>query len=222
MAPLGTHHTVLSVSNNYDGPNKEEACNVSTIAEQLLYASGVGTDDYDLPPGVGLKVSAGQTIQLQLHLFNVSDSDLSGTSGTRVKLAAESEIQNIAEFVFAGTYQIAVPGDGVDHSATGRCSIADAGTVFTLWPHMHQVGTHMKIEHNGQTKLDTPYSFNEQKMYPISSFAVSPGDNIDVTCTWNNPQGNATKFFGDGSNDEMCFGGFYRYPATGGATFCTQ
>ncbi len=222
IAPLGTHHTVLSVAENDTGPNREEACGVNTIAEQLVYASGVGTDPYDLPEGVAMKLSAGQTLQLQLHLFNVSDQTLEGTSGISVKLKPASEVENIAEFVFAGTFQFAIPGDGTDHTASGRCTIADAGTIFTLWPHMHQVGKHMTISHNGEMKLDTPYDFNEQRMYPVAPFAVAPGDSIDVGCTWNNPQGNATKFFGDASNDEMCFGGFYRYPATGSAAFCTQ
>lgn len=222
VAPLGTHHTVLSVAEGYNGPNKEEFCGANTIAEQLIYASGVGTDQYELPEGVAIKVSAGQTLLLQLHLFNVSDTTLEGTSGTRVKLTTESEVDNVAEFLFAGTFQFAIPGNGLDHTAEGQCTIADAGTVFTLWPHMHQVGKHMVIDHNGETKLDTPYSFDEQKMYPVTPFAVAPGDTIGVTCTWNNPQGSGTKTFGDASQDEMCFGGFYRYPATGQQPFCVQ
>ena len=222
VAPLGTHHTVLSVSETYNGPNKEEACGVNTIAEQLVYASGVGTEPYALPEGVAMKLSAGQTLQLQLHLFNVSDQTLAGTSGIGVKVTPAEDVQNIAEFVFAGTFAFAIPGNGVDYTATGRCTIDNPGTIFTLWPHMHQVGTHMTISHNGDMKLDTPYDFNEQKMYPITPFEVAQGDSIDVGCTWNNPQGNATKFFGDASNDEMCFGGFYRYPATGSAAFCTD
>jgi len=57
-------------------------------------------------------------------------------------------------------------------------------------------------------------------MYPITPVSVTAGQKLNVSCTWNNPQGNGPKTFGDGSDDEMCFAGVYRYPATGADAFC--
>lgn len=221
VSPQGTHHTVLSVTDSYNGPDKEEACSAGTLADQLLFASGVGTNSYPLPDGVAVKVSAGQTVMLNLHLFNASDITITGTSGTRISTTTEAEVQNLAEFFFAGTYLINIPGNGVDTTATGRCTVNADSTIFTLWPHMHTVGKHMKVDLDGTMLLDENYSFEDQKMYPITPVPVTAGQKINVECTWNNPQGNATKTFGDGSNDEMCFAGVYRYPATGVSAFCT-
>jgi hypothetical protein len=214
IAPAGTHHTVLSVTNDYTGPDKEEACGVGDIADQILFGSGVGTAAYALPSGVAMKVSAGQTLMLNLHLFNIGDTTIEGTSGTRVTTTTADAVENLAEFVFAGTAAFFVPANSSDYTQTGYCTMPTDGKIFALWPHMHQVGKHMKISHKGTTVLDTPYDFNEQKMYPVEPFDVQAGDRIDVTCTWNNTTGTA-KTFGDKSTDEMCFGGIYRYPASG-------
>ncbi len=219
VSPQGTHHTVLSVTDSYSGPDKEQACNAGEIADQMLFASGVGTASYALPAGVAIKVTAGQTLMLNLHLFNVSDETLNGTSGTMVTRVPLEEVENLAEFFFAGTAAFSIPGNGQDTMASGSCTMAADGTVFTLWPHMHQVGKHMRISYKGTDVLNTDYDFNDQKMYSIAPFAVQQGDTIDVECTWNNPSG-PNKNFGDGSNDEMCFGGIYRYPVSGQDTFC--
>ena len=40
------------------------------------------------------------------------------------------------------------------------------------------------------------------------------GDKIKVTCTYMNPDATPI-MWGDSSDEEMCFGGMYRYPATG-------
>ncbi len=219
LAPLGTHHTVLSVTDEYTGPDKEEACSAQIIADQLLFASGVGTSTYPLPDGVAVKVNAGQTLMLNLHLFNISDNTLNGISGAKVTTVIESEVENLAEFFFAGTAAFAVPDNGQDYKASGSCAMATDGTVFTLWPHMHQVGKHIRISHKGTDVLDTAYNFDEQKMYSVTPFEVKAGETIDVECTWNSTSG-GTRTFGDGSDDEMCFGGIYRYPVSGQDAFC--
>ncbi len=222
IAPFGTHHTVVSVTDTYTGPDKEEACGVGTMADQLLYASGVGTNAYPLPEGIAVKVKAGQTIMLNLHLFNVGEETLTGTSGTRITTTTESEVTDLAEFFFAGTYVFQVPDNGTDYSASGSCTLDADSTVFTLWPHMHQVGKHMDVTHNGNSLLNEEFSFEEQKMYPITPVEMAAGEKINVSCTWNNPQGNGVKRFGDNSTDEMCFAGVYRYPARGIGGFCVD
>src|SRR5258706_10068262 len=45
QAPIGTHHTVLSIATNSNvaGADGEYDCSVGTLGTQMLYASGVGT-----------------------------------------------------------------------------------------------------------------------------------------------------------------------------------
>ncbi|HEU0035836.1 MAG TPA: hypothetical protein VFQ53_34725 [Kofleriaceae bacterium] len=227
QAPTGTHHTVLSIAgaNGTAGPDGEQDCSVQTIGMQMLYASGVGTDVLDFPTNVGIKVSAGQQVHLNLHLFNATDAPISGDSAILVK-AQTTPPPMLAEMVFAGQFAISIPPGGTPKDVIGTCTASNPYSLFAVWPHMHQIATHQKVElvkPAGTTVLhDDAYSFMEQRYYlQTPEVAVASGDKIRVTCTYVNNTG-ATVTFGESSNDEMCFSGLYRYPAQNAGQFCFQ
>jgi len=224
QSPTGTHHTVLSIaSGGTAGPDGDFDCSATTLGMVMLYASGLGTSPLDFPPDVAVRVTAGQQLLLNLHLFNTSDQPLGGDTAILIKKVGDATGYQLAEMVFAGTALISIPSDGQPHSVTGGCAANQSYTLMAVWPHMHQIGTHMKVQHttsNGVEVLhDRDYAFAEQRYYLQSpTVPVAQGDRIDVTCTYVNNTGH-TVSFGDGSNDEMCFGGLYRYPAQGGTIF---
>jgi hypothetical protein len=223
QAPLGTHHTVLTVRDGEPGSDGEYNCTAGSLEMNMLYASGVGTDIFELPPGVGLKVKAGQQVNLNLHLFNASENAISGESAVLVKAQTEPTAM-LAEMIFAGTAAINVPA-GATRTVNGGCTLPSGvdQQLFALWPHMHQYATHQKVElvHGGNTStlLDRPYSFFEQGYYPQQPLIpVSGGDQLKVACTYTNTSG-STVTFGDSSNQEMCFTGMYFFPARGASIF---
>ncbi|HEY4182716.1 MAG TPA: hypothetical protein VGM90_38055 [Kofleriaceae bacterium] len=227
-APSGTHHTVLSIAgaNGTSGADGEYNCNVSTLGTVMLFASGVNTSQLDFPDGVGVKIPAGTQVSLNLHLFNATDDPLSGESAIWIKKPASPPAM-IAEMAFAGKFLFSIPAANQPYSVTGGCTAQSDYTLFALWPHMHQIGSHSKFEvtHQGTKTmyLDEPYSFTEQRYWPESPLIqVHSGDQITATCTWTNTTG-ATMHFGESSTDEMCFIGMYRYPAVGSNIFaCTD
>jgi Copper type II ascorbate-dependent monooxygenase, C-terminal domain len=99
-------------------------------------------------------------------------------------------------------------------------SLGFSGKILRLTPHMHLLGTGMKIvldpgTPQQRTLLDvTNYDFNYQRSYNIAPVTVTPSDNLQVTCTYNPrlrqelpqlrqlPARYVT--WGDGSSDEMC------------------
>lgn len=214
-APLGTHHTVLTVSNG--GSLGEYDCSASNLDLQMLFASGVGSDDLAFPSGVAIKVSAGQYLNLNLHLFNTTNGDISGRTEILVKTIPVGEVQNEAEMVFAGQGVLNIPGNtnGTPHVEEGGCTFSRAATLIAYWPHMHQYAVHQKVTLTvGGAPMvihDAPYTFEEQKNYPITPIAVTSGDSISVECSYENDTGNSVGF-GDSSEEEMCFTGLYRYP----------
>lgn len=215
ISPPGTHHTVLSVGEGgTDDPGSE--CEIFSSHGNLLFASGVGTDDFIFPDGVGLRLEAGQQVFINVHLFNASENEIAGTSGVSVVTADAVETE--AEFTFAGTIGIDIPQDSPPtHTESGSCTVDQDATILNWWPHMHQLGRHMLIEVNGTAVHDEPFDFLEQKNFP-TELQLQAGDEIAVTCTYEgHPDQNVG--FGDSSNQEMCFAGFYRYPAVGQA-FC--
>lgn len=216
ISPGGTHHTVLSVGSAADADNAGYECGVLSNHSNLLFASGVGSDDFVFPEGVGLPVQAGQQLFINVHLFNATDGEISGKSGVSVTTADEIDIE--AEFTFAGTAQILIPEDAPPtHEESGTCEMAADATILNWWPHMHQLGRNMKIDLDGEEVFNEPFNFLEQKNYPVE-LEVQAGQQVEVTCTFEgNPDQDVT--WGDSSNEEMCFAGFYRYPKTG-ESFC--
>lgn len=223
LAPLGTHHTVLSVHDSVSGPDGDYNCGPGTLAHSMIFASGVGTNDLEFPQGVAIRLRAGQQLDLNLHLYNVSDTEITGTSGTQVKLVAAADVEQEAEVVFGGEYGIYLPNDPQNQkTVNGGCQFDQDATVLALWPHMHALGRHMKVTHEkasgNLTLLDQPYDFNEQLHYAIEPVQVLAGERLSIDCTYLNDTG-STVTFGDSSEQEMCFAGIYRYPATGAGLF---
>ncbi len=221
VAPEGTHHTVVTLSDSTQ-PDGEFPCDAGTLADEMIFTSGVGTNDVVFPEGVAIKIDAGQRILLNLHLFNVSGSEIGGVSGTQVKVIPEADVEQEAEVIFAGSVLIALSPMS-EGSASGACTFNQDATIMSVWPHMHQYGTHMKVTHQGaagDTVLhDLPFAFSEQINYPIAPQAVSAGESVRVECDYTNTS-SQTVTFGDSSEQEMCFAGLYRYPAEKSGVFC--
>jgi Copper type II ascorbate-dependent monooxygenase, C-terminal domain len=214
LAPLGTHHTLLGVVTPTGGEP-------GTTPDGLIYASGVGTDALYMPAGVGLRLPAGKQLSLQLHLYNVGDAPLSGTSGIEVLLTTADQIDNLAEIQLAGPLGLSIP-PGI-HTISGSCTVTAPQSVFAVFPHMHQLGTHLRTYATtaaGEVVLhDGSYNFSEQRIDPVAPVALLPGDRVHTECTWNNT-GTSTIGFGSSSDTEMCFSILFRYPAQGGNAFC--
>lgn len=200
IAPPGTHHTVLSLG--------------GSPLTNIVYASGVGTGEIEFPDGVGLKLPAGETLALQLHLFNASEVPIEGTSGIEILEVAASEVTQEADLFLPGPFDFELQ-PAVETVLTDTCTVSTAQNLFALFPHMHQLGTHFKttltIGGTPTVLHDAPYYFDGQEFTPFTPIAVGPGDTIEVECTWNNTTANPVGW-GESSTSEMCFAIFYRWP----------
>jgi hypothetical protein len=96
-------------------------------------------------------------------------------------------------------------------------------TVFAIFPHMHQLGTHFRasfvVGGEEQVVHDEAYHFEEQYQIVLDEpVHLNPGDAIRTECTWQNGTGE-TVGFGESSDTEMCFDILFQYPARGSG-FC--
>jgi len=222
-SPLGTHHSVLTISTTNTNTGDYD-CTAGSLDSEMLYAAGIGTDDLAFPPGVAMHITAGTYINLNLHLFNATDNPLADTSSVLVKLVQPADVVHEADMMFSGTAIFNIPNDGRTYTAEGGCTAAADWHLFTLWPHMHQTAVHQKWSFTPsggapQVLLDDDYSFTEQRNYPIADTLVHLGDVISTVCSYVNNTGAAIGF-GDGSDKEMCFTGMYKYPAGGSVFQC--
>jgi hypothetical protein len=209
IAPLGTHHTFVALSDTPDLPS----CTLAVGQGGLIYASGAGTKDLRLPEGVAVKLPAGKFLYFSLHLFNPGDDTLSGTSGLEIVRVPPEEVDYQSGATLAGPLVMSIPPGRV--TLKHQCQLTQAQTAYALFPHMHQLGAHFKttVTVGGVSKVlhDADYDFNEQRQYPIEPIAFEPGDSIQTECTFENSSPNVVKF-GESSNDEMCISFFFAYP----------
>jgi hypothetical protein len=214
--PKGTHHTFVALSVSDEG----ERCTQAVGTGTLIYAAGVGSEGLNLPEGVALKLPAGQFINLSLHLYNSTTEELRGISGLEVIEMDPADVRYESSTLLAGPFDLEIlPGrTTVQH----ECTIASEMTAYALFPHMHQLGTHLKttVTVGGQTTVlhDGAYNFEEQRQIPIELLHFLPGDTVATECTFENPGAN-TVTFGESSDTEMCFSVLFRFPNTGPA-FC--
>jgi Copper type II ascorbate-dependent monooxygenase, C-terminal domain len=205
LSPKGTHHTLL-----YRG----------TSGTNVVYASGVGTNELMFPPGTAMRIPAGTTLGLQLHIFNQTDEMITGQSGIEFLEVDPAGITEEVDMFLPGPQDLAItPGL---HTKTGTCTVKSASKLFALFPHMHQLGTHMKTTlvqgTNRRVLDDAPYDFEHQRILSFEPIAVSPGDKIESECTWMNTTSNVVSY-GESSTTEMCYSILYRYPR-GTEEFC--
>lgn len=213
MSPVGTHHTVLTVGAP-SGPDGIVPCDSFANHDVMMYGSGVGNGAFELPDGVAVRVRAGQQLLLNLHLFNTSDAEVTGTSGTLARVLDESEVEHVAEAVLMGPIGFEIPTG--EQEITGGCTLRDDSTLFAIAPHMHQLGRHMTVHarrDDGDVMIhDGPYDFDEQEIVNVEPIEVSAGDYVEVKCRYDNHREGPVSF-GESSTEEMCFAGLYRYPA---------
>lgn len=208
LAPVGTHHTLL-----FRGASGTNA----------IYASGVGTNELMFPPGKAMRITAGTLIGLQLHIFNQTDGMLAGTSGIEILPVDPATVTDEVDMFLPGPQNLNLPPN-VPTTQSGTCTVKSSYKLFALFPHMHQLGTHMKttLTIGGTDRVinDAPYDFEHQAVLSFEPIQVNAGDKITSTCTWMNTTGQ-TVTYGESSTTEMCYSILYRFPK-GTDEFCTN
>lgn len=227
LAPVGTHHTVLTTVPS--GNDRVWDCDGFTNGPHMLFGGvlGLGTTALTFPVGVAITLNAGSRILLNLHLFNTSpDSVRTGRSGIEVLVVPETGAVEQAQTILMGKENFSL-GAGIT-TITGGCTVQGTHTVFAMFRRI-QTGTHMTVslEHPSsgaavETLMDSDYAFDGQdyrfwrRLWPST-----PGTTLSGQCTYNNETGH-TVTYGESSTDEMCYAGVYFFPPINAGVTCTQ
>jgi hypothetical protein len=221
VAPSGTHHTVLSLTSS----TREDGlypCSGFDIGDAMLFGGGVGTNALYMPDGVAMRISAGQKLLLNLHLFNTNDPPISGNSGILFQEIPEADVDSFAEALLVGPLSLTIDEGEVEQG--GRCTLNASTTVFAVAPHMHQLGIHMTVLAETSTGtvpiMDDDYDFDSQTSRLLDPLvSLEAGDVIRVTCRYFNDTGGQVGF-GESTTTEMCFAGITVYPPLNIGTNC--
>ena len=175
-----------------------------------------GNDDPALPVGVGMELPRGPgAISLNMHYYNLAgtkaEPDRSGTAVCVVRGAHLRPKTAAVHMGFGGVAFPMVPPNVKSHDVSGSCvaDVKEPVTLYSLFPHMHTRGRHMKLtvsKPDGRvlTLHDASFSFDEQAAYPLASgYLVEKGDTFTTTCTYDNTS-NTSIDFGVSTESEMC------------------
>jgi hypothetical protein len=220
-SPPGSHHSVLTVPGGSDGADGASPCGGANVSGRQLYGSGVGTAAGALPDGIAMQVHAGEQLLLDLHLFNAGSETLKGRSGVLTKTMPEQQVQHVAAWILAGPISLSIPPGRVVQ--TGKCTFSDSATLFSVGPHMHQLGVHMKVtaqraQGGSSVLFDGPYSFDSQLKYPVDFVQMNVGDTVQLECTYDNTTDHRVSW-GQSTLDEMCFAGLLRFPPSSSGSY---
>jgi hypothetical protein len=216
LSPLGTHHNSLYLSSSPSEADGITECDASELGPRAIGGAGIGTNDFVMPEGVAIKLHKGQQILVNLHLFNVSDEPIEGTSGFLARILPVDQVEHEADEVLAGPLQLEIPAGSKNVVQGGQCRISYDSTVFAVGPHAHMHATHIKAvaesSIDGTVVLhDAPFSFESQVGHLVGPVRMKAGDLVKVSCTYDNMTDHPIEF-GNSSLDEMCFATLWRYP----------
>lgn len=232
--PRIVHHVVLfdapanAGSDEVEDPTAGFAC--GGFGEQgwdFVAGWAPGGGPIALPEGMGIKMGRDAHLVLQMHYY-ASGPDAYGAtdqSGYGLKLADDVDEQ---VYVYPiGTYDFTIPaGDATAHSDLIFPWAADypAVDILGVFPHMHQLGSgfDMTIAHADATQdclvhMDDWNFHNQITALYTETAPLRAGDVVSMQCRWDNSAANPAQTsdppidvsFGEGSNDEMCFGFTY-------------
>jgi Copper type II ascorbate-dependent monooxygenase, C-terminal domain len=218
----GGHHLIAFLSSQslpdgtiVDCSSAQSMVSFSALLFQMTKAG------FELPKGYAVQVPANAEIVWQSHYINASTSEITTHDTIQIQTVPLDPAP-----VLVGTYAFTelnfdVPA-GQMGSTSIDCAVPFDMTGFTLMGHMHQWGQRITIQ-------DGPTVDNMQLLYDIDDwqpayqntppydqwpfdapFEIHGGDNLRLSCTWDNTQGTTDLTF----PTEMCAGVFWFFPAT--------
>lgn len=223
----GGHHMLgFYLESNEEGASiagEPHECDESDMGNGGLRMLGVGTasgSGIELPEGVAFRIPAGVTIVSQSHYVNPTDEELTAQDALNLEVVPKSEVEDLAGAFTELDLSFELPPRETV-SRTVDCTMpVDGVRVPWMLPHMHEFGTHYKIElvrGSGERSVlwegDWQASFRDD--FPIITFddlVLNSDDRVVTHCTWENTTDEPMIF-----PTEMCATFMVFHPSDNGA-----
>lgn len=172
-----------------------------------------------LPEGVGVPVTPGMRLNMQIHFDSVQAGGAPDMSGIRLLLTQEQGLIQAGETWAGIDWPMPNLGPGRVTMQSVVTNTYDNVTIFTATPHMHAKGQNIRLEYRYAADpanqwrtlryLD-PWDFTNQILYDIEPpLVLNPGDQLRTTCEWDTANGPIIQ--GQSSDNEMCYWFLYHY-----------
>ncbi|MFN7145722.1 MAG: hypothetical protein ACK4YP_18245 [Myxococcota bacterium] len=222
------HHVVLFDPNGtddlWDEGDPHDGFSCSGLGQAnwaTLGAWGPGANPTVLPDGMGIRLEPNDQVILQVHYYDSFDGADMESDRSGYGLLLTDTVTHEAVNYAAGPTSFTLEAGDADATARQLVPLSEDAQILGVWPHMHLLGTAFeeRVTHGDGSetcllRMDA-YSFHNQVQANfLEPVAVAAGDRIRITCHYDNSAANPNQYndppedvaFGEGTNDEMCFG----------------
>jgi len=196
---------------------------------EIIGLWAVGVSGYCFPDGLGFRFGGTEysRVRFEAHYNNPElRSDYTDASGLRLYYQpAQPQYEDLYTFMIGQRLLAIPPGEprveavGVCPGDCTRAVMNKPAYIISGINHMHYLGRSMKIEIFRDGKLyrtvtnEDYYSYDNPIEHKHDPFIeILPGDEIKTTCVFNSLSSDRHIYYGDGTQDEMCFGFLQIYP----------
>jgi hypothetical protein len=171
-----------------------------------------GSSAVSFPANTGIALKAGQILIMQVH-YNTNYVAPSPDLSTLELELATTPVQKHALILPVLNTGFSVPVGATNYPVIATATAPASGTVWGVLPHAHTHAQVMKVESDAGCMIDIPtWEFQWQQMYFFTDpIAVTQGQQVKLTCTYNNT-GSAPLTWGELTSDEMCLNYLYVTP----------
>lgn len=222
--PKIVHHIVVFDSN---GQNLGDG---SSDPHDGFSCGGFGEDGWEFitgwapgggpvrfPDGMGMKLAKGTQLVLQMHYFDSFDGADLEQDQSGYALTTTDDVDRRVYQIPVGTYDFTIPAEDPDYESSLVFPWTyDDYEILGVFPHMHTRGSafNYTIAHSDATStclVDMKdWDFHNQITALFDEPAtITAGDAVSLTCTWDNSDNPDDVVWGEGTQDEMCFGFTY-------------
>eukprot|EP00567_Pseudictyota_dubia_P000268 CAMPEP_0197466362 /NCGR_PEP_ID=MMETSP1175-20131217/65009_1 /TAXON_ID=1003142 /ORGANISM="Triceratium dubium, Strain CCMP147" /LENGTH=732 /DNA_ID=CAMNT_0043002397 /DNA_START=129 /DNA_END=2327 /DNA_ORIENTATION=+ len=202
--------------------------------DEMMWPWAIGSANTVMPSNVGIPVggeNGSRWLVLQMHYYNPSlDEGVKDSSGVRVQFTPQLREHDAGYLQLSGgtgSFQRdPMPAGVSSHVLTPTFVVPSSCTssweeplnVIGVGHHQHQVGKKISIEvqRNGQNlgpmRIERQFDFNHHSMEESAIPQLLPGDEFVVNCEYDTSSRTEDVEFGEGSQDEMCYGFVMYYP----------
>jgi hypothetical protein len=173
-----------------------------------------GSGPLQLPAGVGMTISPGDKLLMQVH-YHKDPAVPTTADATAVDLYfSPTTMPEHAYVVWAGTPLFTIPANAKGYAVNSTCTVNGSWKLLGVAPHMHQHATkfasNIQAASGNACLMNIPHwDFGWQGGYFLQQpVQLAAGDKVTTTCTYDNDTASQIKF-GEATTDEMCFGFLY-------------
>lgn len=200
-----------------------------------VWTVGTSVDCGSSDAGFKIGKNGFKTAALQLHWNNPNKlKHQTDSSGMKIYYTTNLRKYEAELFLFGQEYLTIPPlTDSVKYEATcpSDCTVdmfKEKVYITRAINHMHYLGVSQEIGlyRNGRRiknlTNDMHYDYDSPVFYHFDPpVEMLPGDELKTSCTYRSPYTDKTVYFGEGTQDEMCYGFITYYPKQGIRTgFC--